>query len=111
MANTKGHSRPKERESRPAGTERLPENRRLGSDVSEYTHDARGDQFGAPFNSARAAALAVLQHAQNLTRKAGSFLGQTVADDTPLSAAQRDWLDALLSRAGLPPLVDGGADA
>lgn len=109
MANTKGHSRPSKRESRPAGTERLPENRRLGGDGFEHSNEAPRDQFNAPFYTARAAALAVLQRADNLTRKAGSFLGQTVADDTPLSAAQRDWLDALLARAGLPPLMDGGA--
>ncbi|OQW44446.1 MAG: hypothetical protein A4S16_03515 [Proteobacteria bacterium SG_bin6] len=57
----------------------------------------------------RAAALALLTHADRLTRKAGSFLGQCVVDPTPLSVAQREWLDGLLDRSGLPPLDDGDA--
>ena len=62
-----------------------------------------------PFNFHRAAALALLNSGMVLTRKAGSFLGQLVADATPMTAAQRDWLGKLLDRASLPPLADGGA--
>ena len=38
-----------------------------------------------------------------LTRKAGSFLGQCVAEPYPLTEAQDSWLNTLLERAGLPP--------
>ena len=61
------------------------------------------------FTYHRAAALALLNSGMVLTRKAGSFLGQLVADATPMTAAQRDWLGKLLDRASLPPLADGGA--
>lgn len=64
--------------------------------------------FASPYTAVSAAALALLTKNERLTRKAGSFLGQLVVDPTPLSAAQRDWLDTLLDRAGLPPLADGG---
>jgi hypothetical protein len=56
----------------------------------------------------REAALALLNGGSNLTRKAGSFLGQLVVDPTPMSPAQSSWLATLLERAGLPPLADGG---
>ncbi len=62
-----------------------------------------------PFPSQRDAALDLLSKGERLTRKAGSFLGQLAVDPTPMSPAQRDWLATLLSRAGLPPLADGGA--
>ena len=62
-----------------------------------------------PFTHHRAAALALLNSSTALSRKAGSFLGQLVADATPTTAAQRDWLGKLLDRASLPPLADGGA--
>ena len=65
--------------------------------------------MSGPFPTHRAAALALLTGDNRLTRKAGSFLGQCVVDSMPLTEAQRDWLDTLLDRAGLPPLV--GADA
>ena len=61
-----------------------------------------------PFTSQRDAALALLNSGARLTRKAGSFLGQLVVDDTPLTAAQADWLATLLARAGLASLDDGG---
>jgi hypothetical protein len=61
-----------------------------------------------PFPSARAAALALLNQGGTLTRKAGSFLGQTCVDSTPLTDRQRDWLATLLERASLPPLAIGG---
>jgi hypothetical protein len=62
-----------------------------------------------PFTQHRAAALALLNSGMVLTRKAGSFLGQLVADATPMTAAQRDWLAKLLDRASLPTLADGDA--
>lgn len=59
------------------------------------------------FASHSEAALALLNQGGRLTRKAGSFLGQCVVDETPLTEAQRDWLATLLERAGLPPLEGG----
>ena len=58
------------------------------------------------FTSPRDAALALLTSEAKLTRKAGSFLGQCVADPAPLSAAQAEWLSTLLNRASLPPLAE-----
>lgn len=60
-----------------------------------------------PFTSPKHAALALLSSNQRLSRKAGSFLGQTVVDETPLSPAQTEWLSTLLERAGLPALENG----
>lgn len=60
--------------------------------------------MSAPFQSHRDAALALLNGDNRLTRKAGSFLGQCAVDANPLSDAQREWLDTLLERAGLPEL-------
>ena len=62
--------------------------------------------MSTPFETLRGAALALLNGPGRLTRKAGQFLGQCVADPTPLSEAQRDWLNKLLDRNGLPPLAD-----
>ncbi|SFR97559.1 hypothetical protein [Sphingomonas jatrophae] len=53
------------------------------------------------------AALALLNSDATLTRKAGSFLGQTAVDPAPLTAAQSKWLAGLLEHAGLPPLEGG----
>ena len=61
-----------------------------------------------PFTHHRVAALALLNSSLVFTRKAGSFLGQLVADATPMTAAQSDWLGKLLDRASLPSLADGG---
>jgi hypothetical protein len=66
-----------------------------------------------PFTAHRFAALALLTAETStvrLTRKAGSFLGQCVVDPSPLSDAQREWLDTLLERSGLPSMVEA-ADA
>lgn len=63
----------------------------------------------APFTDPRAAALAVLNSRSRLTRRAGRFLGQVVADPAPLSEPQKAWLEQLLTRSGLPPLADGGS--
>lgn len=65
----------------------------------------------APFLCKRAAALALLADpTARLTRKAGSFLGQLVVDPAPLTLKQREWLDTLLERTGLPTLTAGGND-
>lgn len=60
-----------------------------------------------PFPDQRSAALALLNGDHRLTRKAGSFLGQCVADSTPLTEKQSEWLATLLDRAGLPT-IEGG---
>ena len=59
------------------------------------------------FTNQRDAALALLTESKCLTRKAGSFLGQLVADPTPMTSAQSDWLDKLLDKAGLPNFQGG----
>lgn len=59
-----------------------------------------------PFIDHSAAALALLNLGEKLTRKAGSFLGQCAVDPTPLTLAQSDWLATLLDRAGLPPVAE-----
>jgi hypothetical protein len=59
-----------------------------------------------PFSNHREAALALLNGANPLTRNAGQFLGQIVADPSTLSARQRDWLTKLLANFGLPPMAD-----
>lgn len=61
------------------------------------------------FELQRSAAMSLLAKNSGLTRKAGSFLGQCAVDPAPLTAAQKEWLDKLLSRAGLAPLQAGGA--
>ena len=61
--------------------------------------------MNGPFETQREAALALLNSGTRLSRKAGSFCGQLCVDPAPMSDAQRDWLDTLLDRAGLPPLV------
>jgi hypothetical protein len=53
-------------------------------------------------------ALAILAKGDRLTRKAGSFLGQLIADPTPMTIAQQDWFTVLVERAGLA--ADGGAN-
>lgn len=65
--------------------------------------------MSATFETHREAALALLHRNEQLTRKAGSFLGQLCVDPRPLSDAQWDWLATLLDRAGLPPLEGGEA--
>lgn len=51
--------------------------------------------------------LAGKEGARNLTRKAGSFLGQCAFDPQPLSDAQAAWLDTILMNNGFEPF--GGA--
>ena len=79
---------------------------------------ARGDLLGgwsretskpaAPrvqFSVHRQAALALLNGHYPLTRKAGQFLGQLAVDASLTSHAQAVWLDRLLAKHGLPPLL------
>ena len=54
-----------------------------------------------PFDRRRLVALSILTKEVRLTRKAGSFLGQCVADETPLSEKQFDWFLTLAERAGV----------
>jgi hypothetical protein len=58
----------------------------------------------------RAAALALLNSGERLTRKAGSFCGQLAVDPTPMTPAQQSWMATLLERASLPPLASGGVE-
>lgn len=71
--------------------------------------DSRAADPVAMFSDKRTAALALLCSSTKLTRKAGSFLGQMVADSSPMSVAQAAWLASLLNQHGLPPLSEGGA--
>ncbi|MFZ1775191.1 MAG: hypothetical protein WAT78_14690 [Rhizobiaceae bacterium] len=63
----------------------------------------------SPFPDHRQAALALLNGKYRLSRKAGQFLGQLAVGSSPMSAAQADWMNKLLDRAGLPPVAKGGA--
>jgi hypothetical protein len=47
----------------------------------------------------REAALAILTKSERLSRKAGSFLGQCVADPAPLTNKQAEWFATLAERA------------
>lgn len=58
-----------------------------------------------PYTNHRDAALGLLRSDNRLSLRAARFLGQLVIDPSPLTEAQADWLDKLLDRAGLPPLV------
>lgn len=61
------------------------------------------------FATHRKAALALLNSDSKLSRKEGGFLGQIAADPSPLTPKQAVWLTKLLTRAGLPPMAEGGA--
>lgn len=54
-----------------------------------------------PFEKRREMALEILTRGVRLTRKSGSFLGQLIADPTPMSDAQVEWFEQLAERAGL----------
>jgi hypothetical protein len=82
----------------------------LGCEPGFHSKTDRESQRKDSFRNHREAALALLNTDARLTRKAGSFCGQLAVDRTPMSDAQRDWLDTLLERAGLPPLTED-ADA
>lgn len=79
----------------------------LGGDGSKDSN-SRADDQPPPYPDPSAAALALLNSGTRLTRKAGSFLGQIVADPAPLTPAQNEWLGVLLERAGLPGVDDRG---
>lgn len=57
-----------------------------------------------PFGTHREAALALLNNCPNLAHKAAGFLGH-VAVAPALSERQREWLETLLKRNGLPSLA------
>lgn len=59
------------------------------------------------FSTQRQAALELLGGSHQLSRKAGSFLGQLAVDPSPMSEAQAAWLSMLLERNQLPPLAGG----
>lgn len=58
------------------------------------------------FAQRREIALAILTRGEGLTRKAGSFCGHCVVDDTPLSDKQLDWFLTLAERAGLSEMLE-----
>lgn len=58
-----------------------------------------------PFKRHRDAALALLAHGPDVTRKAASFLGHLCVDQA-ITARQRAWLVKLLEENGLAPLED-----
>jgi len=62
----------------------------------------------APFMHHRPAALALLNQCPDLAHKAAGFLGH-VCVAAAISDKQRDWLQKLLARYGLPRLVEGAA--
>lgn len=58
------------------------------------------------FIDPQSAALSLLNARVPLRRNEGQFLGGVVACDDPLTDKQRRWLDILLDRYQLPPLLD-----
>lgn len=62
--------------------------------------------MSAPFVTHRSAALALLTGVDSLQQKQAQFLGGITAIDA-LSEKQRTWLDSLLRRHRLPPLIGG----
>lgn len=69
--------------------------------------------MSAPFKTPQSGAVALLNACAwgefALCRKGGSLTGQLVADDTPMTPAQVDWLDKVLEKLGLPALEGGAA--
>lgn len=53
------------------------------------------------FDRRRVLALEILTRGERLTRRSGSFLGQLVADPSPMSDAQAEWFFKLAERAGV----------
>ncbi len=53
------------------------------------------------FAERKAAALQVLSTCSQINRKSGGFLGNLVADPTPLSEKQLRWMIQLCQRAGV----------
>lgn len=59
----------------------------------------------------RKSCLALLNSDLVLNYRTGSFLGGVAFSDQPMSPKQSKWLAALLEKAGLPALNDGGDGA
>lgn len=53
----------------------------------------------------RQACIALINSGHLFSRKEGQFLGGQAFDPGPLSERQSGWLDKLLVKAGLPPLI------
>lgn len=66
------------------------------------------DTFATPADAAWAILVAFQEGNTSLTRKAASFVGETLVDPTKLSDKQDAWLRTLLTKAGLPALADRG---
>lgn len=60
------------------------------------------------FTSHQAAAMALLTSGADLRPREGQFLGGIAFDANALTGKQRNWLEILLSKHGLPALADGG---
>lgn len=58
------------------------------------------------FPERRALALALLTSGEGISRRGGSFLGQLVVDDGPLTPKQFDWLRSLAERADLSHMME-----
>jgi hypothetical protein len=58
-----------------------------------------------PFETPRAAALALLAASERWPRKAAGFLGHMAVAQQPLTARQQAWLEDLLEQAGFPRLL------
>jgi hypothetical protein len=62
--------------------------------------------MSAPFDSHRAAAMALLTSGASLRPREGQFLGGIAFTDDPLSEKQKNWLLILLRRHDLPTLAE-----
>lgn len=63
-----------------------------------------------PFTHRRDAALALLNGTSRINLRAASFLGQMTVHSGEMSEKQVTWLQGLLERADLPPLVEDGEE-
>lgn len=63
--------------------------------------------MSAPFINHRDAALAILASGTEIGWRAGQFCGGIMFNEV-LTERQAKWLAALLIKADLPPLADGG---
>lgn len=61
-----------------------------------------------PFTNPRDAARALFVEGADLDYRSGQFAGGVAYSDRPLSDRQLRWLSVLLSKAGLPPMAEGG---
>ena len=60
------------------------------------------------FTSHQAAAMALLTSGADLRPREGQILGGIAFDANGLTEKQRNWLEILLSKHGLPSLAHGG---